>query len=305
MAASIVPPPNDIAAAPPTQARCPNCGSAQVDAFCAQCGEAQLSHRDLSLRSVAHDAVQEFAGVDGKVPRTVWALVTTPGLLTREFIDGRRGRYSKPLSLFLILNLVFFLIQPYTGLLRYDLANYIGGADDVSDSRSAVMVQRKLAETGESRASYEARFDRTLSDHKKSMLLFAVPVFAMGMLVLFAGTRRYFVEHLVFSVHVYAFFLAFLAIGVTAVFTALGGFLSVGGLLGLPVRKAGVLLGSEPVLVTVIMVTMTWYLTLAIQRAYGGTRRKALARALALSFLQMSLIKLYHDVLFFTAFFAT
>src|SRR3954470_16686728 len=179
MAATIVPPPNDSAAsspASPASPPCPNCGSAMVAEFCARCGELQPAHRDLSIRAVAHDAVQEFVGVDGKIPRTLWALLTKPGLLTREFIDGRRGRYSKPLSLFLVLNVLFFLIQPHTGLLRYQLSDYIGAADDTSDARAALMVQAKLASTGETRASYEPRFNRTLSDQKKSMLLFAVPV---------------------------------------------------------------------------------------------------------------------------------
>src|ERR1051325_6066879 len=130
MAATIVPPPNDTAAPRPVAPTCPSCGSAMIDVFCAQCGEQQPAYRDLPIRALAHEAVQEFAGVDGKVPRTLWALVTKPGLLTREFIDGRRGRYSRPLSLFLVLNLVFFVIQPHTGLLRYALSDYIGTVGD-------------------------------------------------------------------------------------------------------------------------------------------------------------------------------
>src|SRR3954467_15531764 len=218
MAATIVPPPNDRAAASPASPPCPNCGSAMVAEFCARCGELQPAHRDLSIAAVAHDAVQEFVGVDGKIPRTLWALLTKPGLLTREFIDGRRGRYSKPLSLFLVLNVVFFFIQPHTGLLRYSLREYIGDSADFNDDRAARFVQARLAKTHESRASYEVRFNDTLADHKKSMLLFAVPVFALAMIVIFAGTRRYFVEHLVFAVHSYAFLLVILTIGIPAVF---------------------------------------------------------------------------------------
>src|SRR3954466_16113016 len=193
MAATIVPPPTGSAAASPAAPPCPSCGSAMVAEFCARCGELQPAHRDLSIRAVAHDAVQEFVGVDGKIPRTIWALLTKPGLLTREFIDGRRGRYSKPLSLFLVLNVVFFFIQPHTGLLRYSLREYIGDSADFNDDRAARLVRAKLAKTHESRASFEVRFNDTLADQKKSMLVFAVPVFALAMVVVFAGTKRYFV----------------------------------------------------------------------------------------------------------------
>ena len=305
MAATIVPSPNDSAAPVGAAPICPNCQSAMVDVFCAKCGEIQPAHRDLSVVAVAHEAVQEFAGVDGKIPRTLWALITKPGLLTREFIDGRRGRYSKPLSLFLVLNLVFFVIQPYTGLLRYNLAGYIGTADDVNDGRAAVMVKERLARTHEPRSSYEARFNATLANQKKSMLLFAVPVFAVAMMVVFAGSKRYFVEHLVFSVHAYAFFLAFLAIGITLLFTSAAGWLLIAERAGIPVARAYRIVNGESPLIAIIVITMVSYLTLAIKRAYGNSTVKAVARAAVLSFVLMSLILVYHDLLFFTAFYAT
>ena len=50
---------------------------------------------------------------------------------------------------------------------------------------------------------------------------------------------------------------------------------------------------------------MVSYLTLAIKRAYGNSTVKAVARAAVLSFVLMSLILVYHDLLFFTAFYAT
>jgi hypothetical protein len=305
MAATIVPPPNDHAAPRPTAVACANCGSAMIDVFCARCGEQQPSHRDLSMRAVAHEAVQEFAGVDGKIPRTLWALITRPGLLTREFIDGRRGRYSKPLSLFLALNLVFFVVQPYTGLLRYSLDDYIGTADDANDARPALMVQAKLAKTGESREAYEPRFNRALDDQKKSMILFSVPVLAVVMLVLFAGSRRYFVEHLVFAVHAYAFFLVVLAIGVALFFYTLGGWLSIAELLGVPTRRLFELMTGEVPTAAAILAPMVVYLTVAIRRAYGSSTRLAFGRALILSFVQMYLILLFRSALFYPAFFAT
>ena len=38
------------------------------------------------------------------------ALMFKPGLLTREFLAGRRVRYLPPLRLYLVLSVVFFLI---------------------------------------------------------------------------------------------------------------------------------------------------------------------------------------------------
>lgn len=276
-----------------------------MEEFCARCGELQPAHRDLSVRAVAGETVQEFVGVDGKVPRTVWALIRTPGLLTREFITGRRGHYTKPLSLFLVLNLVFFVIQPYTGLLRYNLANYIGTEDDRSDTRAAMMVRGKLARTGESWKAYETRFNATLSAQKKSMLLFSVPISALAMLAVFARKRRYYVEHLVFSIHGYAFLLVLLTVGVTSLFTAASGLLMLAALAGLPTAALYRVVGGEPALVFVIFASTAGYLILAVRRAYDMSWKSAIPRGLVIAFVQMLLIRAFHDVLFFTAFYAT
>jgi hypothetical protein len=305
MAATIVPPQRDGAVLSPPSVRCPNCGSTMVVEFCAQCGELQPSHRDLSIAAVAHDAVQEFVGVDGKIPRTLWALITKPGVLTREFIDGRRGRYSKPLSLFLALNVIFFFIQPHTGLLRYSLRNYIGVPGDVNDGRAARLVDAKLASSGESRASYEARFNATLSDQKKSMLLFAVPIFAIAMGGIFARTKRYFVEHLVFAVHAYAFLLVLLAVGIAAFFYTIGGWLAIASVAGFRLGWLHALVNTQSFLIFVVTGSMAAYLTVAIRRAYGGSRSLALTRGAVLSFVQMALVLIYHDLLFFTVFYST
>jgi len=304
MATTVVAPPNELSFVPAAGTPCPNCGSTMVAEYCARCGEQQPAHRDLSIGAVAHDTLQEFVGVDGKVPRTVWALVTKPGVLTREFIDGRRGRYTKPLSLFVVLNLIFFLIQPHTGLLRYSLDGYVGGDADAHVARAA-LVKDKVLKSHESASAYAMRFNDTLADQKKSMLLFAVPVFAVAMVVVFAGTKRYFVEHLVFAVHAYAFLLALLAVGITLIFYAIRGWVSIASLAGFHANRLDQFLSGELGLIVVLLASITTYLTLAIRRTYGGPMWAALGRAVALAIVQMYLIIVYRDILFYTTLYST
>jgi hypothetical protein len=87
---------------------CPNCGAAAGDVFCPRCGQEQVELRR-SLRAHADDLLDAMAGWDGKIPRTLWALVRRPGLLTAEFLAGRRVRYVRPLKLYLWLSVLFFL----------------------------------------------------------------------------------------------------------------------------------------------------------------------------------------------------
>ena len=76
----------------PTGAGCANCGALLQGRFCHACGQKAVP-LDVSLRDLLHEAIHEFGHLDGKIVQTVKVLVTKPGLLTKEFLEGRRKRY--------------------------------------------------------------------------------------------------------------------------------------------------------------------------------------------------------------------
>jgi hypothetical protein len=91
------PPRLDDASPPPA---CLNCGAALAGPYCATCGQRAV---DLAAPTwdVVRDAVAEATDVDGRVLRTARALLR-PGLLTAEFLRGRRAPYVGPLKLFVV-----------------------------------------------------------------------------------------------------------------------------------------------------------------------------------------------------------
>ena len=107
---------NDAAVPPgtahaPLAARdCRNCGGviAAGDAFCRHCG--QETHIGLpTARQFMREAAGRYVALDGRLWRTIRALAH-PGLLTREYIDGRRRRYVRPGRLFLVTSIVAFTV---------------------------------------------------------------------------------------------------------------------------------------------------------------------------------------------------
>ena len=116
------PPPR---AAPPDP-RCPNCGApAESGPFCADCGQRQAEFRQ-PVHVLAKDLLAEYFGFEGKLWRTVVALLR-PGFLTAEYLDGRQRRYARPLRLYLTASLVFFftvtLLDPGERLRRQILGD--------------------------------------------------------------------------------------------------------------------------------------------------------------------------------------
>jgi hypothetical protein len=87
--------------------RCLNCATAAPGAFCPACGQ-ETRTRLPTLREFMREAAGRLVAVDGKLWRTLGALVFRPGFLSREYLAGRRRRYIRPARLFLVTSLLLF-----------------------------------------------------------------------------------------------------------------------------------------------------------------------------------------------------
>lgn len=279
--------------------QCQSCGSERARRFCAACGEKRIEPADLSLRGFLRDLAEELTELDGRVPRTLISLFKSPGLLTADWIKGRRNLYLRPVQLFLVLTLFFFFAAPHVGLLRWDLSQYEGGSPP--GPVAGAMVRRHLDESGQNPRQYQAAFDRTLEDHKRLLIPVVVPLFALLGMLLYPRSGRFYVEHLVFAIH---FFAAF--------------FLYMGALLPLLVRALYWLLswvlppsaieyafgGSEFAMTLLIVLPTAAYLYLALRRTFGGGARALLGRTVVLTAGSVGLLLIvYRSVLFFSTFY--
>jgi len=274
---------------------CGNCGAQLTGPFCSQCGEKKFSAHDYSVAHLFEEVLDGLTHFDTRFLRTLKVLITRPGELSRAYFQGGRSRYTKPLSLFIIINVVFFFVQPHTGLFGYKYAQY------VSIPRYSLTVQDHLRKTGEAELVYAARFNENLQHQKKSILIVAVPVLAAAMSLLFIGLGRTYAEHLVFSVQVYAFLLAYLAIVILGIL-----FPIVFGLTWLfPNVRRLRLLGGEFAIDTVLGVGLFTYVYLGLRRAYETSRTRSAISAALLSFAVVLTIIAYHTVLFYLTFWST
>ena len=275
---------------------CGNCRVPLQGPYCSQCGEKKISPRDYSLPHFAEELVGVFTHLDTKFLRTLKALFTKPGELSRAYFHGGRSRYTKPLTVFVIINVVFFIIQPHTGLLRYKYSNYI------NDRHYVAMVRAHLLATKEPEQIYAARFNANLQNQKKSLLIVSVPVLAMVMAVLFIGTRRTYAEHLVFSVQVYAFLLSYL---VAIVFAVLFPLTLLIGTVAPSAAPAVRLLESELGITVLTITALTIYMYHGLRRAHNASRPRAGLSAFALAWTIGFLTGAYRNALFYATFWTT
>ena len=210
---------------------CLNCGAELQGPFCAQCGQKALLHPKPTIHELVEDALEEFAHFDGKIVQTLKMLVTRPGQLTVDIVEGRRARYIAPLRLYLTVSVLFFLVAA----LSPPNASIVKRAPPKSTGVSFgtdLNVGRELSEE-EKRALLAAadtdgpRFLRPLVHRAVEdpvglqrdvfaawpKALFALlPIFALCVALFYH--RRHFVEHMYFALHIHAF--AFLAMAINS-----------------------------------------------------------------------------------------
>jgi len=120
----------------PTDAHCRNCGSPLYGEHCYACGQPTkglVRH----FSSILGDVADTIFNIDGRILRTLPALLLKPGFLTLEYIEGHRVRYVSPVRLFVFLCIgTFFaakLATPSFEIGRDDAVRVAGTDNGVID----------------------------------------------------------------------------------------------------------------------------------------------------------------------------
>jgi hypothetical protein len=90
-------------------ADCLNCGTALQGPFCYYCGQPDRNFMRF-FPALMREFFEEFLDLDSRFMRTMKPLLFKPGRLTRDYLEGRRFRYTPPLRLYLFASIGFFLL---------------------------------------------------------------------------------------------------------------------------------------------------------------------------------------------------
>ncbi|MDZ4747708.1 MAG: DUF3667 domain-containing protein [Saprospiraceae bacterium] len=91
-----------------TEKHCLNCSHEVEERFCTQCGQENLELNDSTLHLIIH-YIQDLFHYDGKLWHTMKSLVTRPGLVAKEYLEGKRQRHLEPIRFYVFASSVFFL----------------------------------------------------------------------------------------------------------------------------------------------------------------------------------------------------
>ena len=186
---------------------CPTCKAAVSTPYCSVCGECPLRPRDLTLRGFVDQIVQSCTSIDGTLLHSTRCLVTRPGALTLAYLEGRRKPYTLPLQLFLVANLLFFAMESLTGAKVFSTPLDMHLQNQFWSGFAQTLVAHHLEKVPTTLEAYARTFDQAVALNAKSLVVLMVLPFALIPPMVFPRSRRPFVVHLVFSLHLYAFLL--------------------------------------------------------------------------------------------------
>ena len=263
---------------------CPNCFEPLRGArprFCSACGQ-ETTVKPPSLTEFAQQFGGAYFATEGALWRTLKLLLTKPGELTKQYLAGRRKHFVLPLRLYLSISVVTLLLIRLTG------GSVVGNLDNpelqakLSSHRGTIQLALGPAQAGLKDGIFycerlpewvchrlSARIDVDVPVFIQRMhlvqdrivgniggaMFVLMPIFALGLWLLYRNRRLGYTEHLVFALHVHAVWFVVFA------------------LMQLPSETVGV----------VGLLVILGYTVLAMRRVYGGRWLPLLTRACALA----------------------
>ena len=258
---------------------CPNCQYPAVKNYCAQCGQETHLHNETFMGLVAHFAGHYFH-YDSKFWQTLKALWFNPGKLTLAYWNKQRMRYIPPISLYIFISAVYFLLNfsflehkkgEHAPLvtdkkLKTEVTFNTKAADialeaptpendslashaaqnDEDYSRINAFVERKKKEIRAKHGDVAKYMNELLLHNIPKAFFFMIPLMALILKVLFLRRKElYFVNHAIFSLHYHALWFSVFAIA-----------------------KVNPIDYINELLYAVSFFAVTWYLAVALRRVY-------------------------------------
>jgi hypothetical protein len=270
---------------------CLNCGESFGERrrrFCPECGQ-ETTVRAPTLGEFVEQFGGAYFATEGALWRSLKLLLFKPGELTAQYLAGRRKHFVLPLRLYLTISLLALLLVRVVGIGSAEIK--VGDATEIAKENSNITlnlgggragmregvffceqlpqwicqrVQRRLdIEPKKMLSEVESVKDKFLGNLGGAMFVL-LPSFALWLKLAYRNRRLRYTEHLVFALHVHAFWF------VALLFT----------------------LPSWGLLTAAALLTVPVYTLAAMKRVYGGRPWPRLLRACLVSVLYGSTLAL-------------
>ncbi len=210
---------------------CYNCGEklSRTANFCPNCGQ-ENHNKKVPVKVLIMDFAGDYLTVDSKLLRSLRKLIFHPGAMSEAYADGKRMTYIKPIRFYLFVSFLLFLIlnlkDESSSVIHVSDetsgVTFSTSSDEINDEDSYNEYLQRLQDslqspdiTEQERIEIEESIDRIrrISTDGSNFIwqlapyafFLMVPMLALIFFGMFFKRRKFYVEHLILSLHVHTF----------------------------------------------------------------------------------------------------
>jgi hypothetical protein len=161
---------------------CKNCNHPFQGHFCNNCGQSAATDR-INIHFLWHDIQHGLLHLDKGIFYTAKELFTRPGHSIREFIEGKRIKHFKPISLVLVLAGILGLLYHF-----FHISIFEGSVDMTANDKNGVEFIRSFG-----------RASDWIAEHYAIVTILQLPIFALCTFLVFRKAHFNFIEHLILN----------------------------------------------------------------------------------------------------------
>ena len=182
---------------------CTNCGENAGRNYCSNCGQQRFSRDHFKFRNFFKDMLTEFFDVDSSILITLRTLILNPGKLTTDYLEGKQKMYIGPVKLYITIIAINFLV--YTFWDSYSLVDvkFLQSLANVSWIGGLIAATQQRENLPE--AEFYHHINSRVNDIFSLLLYLVIFVQAAVLKLQFSKRDRYYMEHLIFSLHFMSF----------------------------------------------------------------------------------------------------
>jgi hypothetical protein len=190
---------------------CLNCNTPLHGKYCHACGQKRIEDRERTFRYFCYQFFGATFFLENNLIKNLWHLLTRPGFLAVEYLDGKRKRHMTPISLFLLINFIYFFAV-FLSDLNLTLTEQVNQPGHGSLAKA--MVQRRIASREITFDDYAESFNERSTSLSKTLIILHAPILALMIMLLYLKKNYYYTDHIIFSLYLMAFVLLFSIISI-------------------------------------------------------------------------------------------
>ncbi len=273
---------------------CKSCGNVFTGLFCNFCGEKVIEPKDRSFKHFLGNSLSAITLADNRFLRTLWLTIKNPGFLSKEYANGRRVNYLRPLQMFFVLNLVYFLfpvLQLFSSTLKTQMY-FLFHSPMVRG-----MVNQRVLDESISLTGFELIYNQKTTVLAKLLIVVFVWLASLPLSLIFRKKNRYFTDHVALAVELACFNIFVNAILLSVILLVLSKLF----------KWSGTTLGTylDDTTLTIIFISTNLYFIYRAARTFYGQTGKSLILKSAIGIIGLFLaLEAYKLLLFFVTFYS-